>query len=57
MLIHDMSFFFKPGTSITLREVFRGKIYSAKPMIVVKDDPDLLALYIPPGTLFSNQQL
>jgi len=45
-----MDQFFRTGTEIVLREVFRGEVYSAKPMIVVKDAPDLLALYIPPGT-------
>ena len=49
-----MSFLFEPGTRIVLREVFRGKVYSAKPMIVVRDDSDLIALYIPPGTLFKQ---
>ena len=38
------------GDQVVLREVWRGKVWSAKPEIVVRDTPDLLALYLPAGT-------
>ena len=39
-----------PGEQIVLREMWRGKIWSAKPEIVVHDKPASLALYLPAGT-------
>ncbi len=33
-----------------LREVRQGRVWSAKPVIVVRDAPDLVALYTIPGT-------
>ncbi len=41
---------FKPGDSILIREIRQGKVWSAKPMIVVEDKPELLAFYLLPGT-------
>ena len=38
------------GDQIVLREVWRGRVWSGRPQIVVRDSPDLLALYIPAGT-------
>ena len=40
----------KPGDQIVLREVWRGRVWSGRPVIVVEDSPDLLALYMPTGT-------
>lgn len=37
------------GYSIVLREVRQGRVWSAKPVIVVRDAPDIIALYIKPG--------
>jgi predicted RNA-binding protein associated with RNAse of E/G family len=42
--------FFCPGQTIVLREIWDGKIWSARPVIVVQDRPDLTALYLPQGT-------
>ena len=38
------------GEIIVLREIWNGKIWTARPMIVVQDTPELLALHIPPRT-------
>jgi predicted RNA-binding protein associated with RNAse of E/G family len=43
--------YFPPGQTVLLREVVHGRVWSAKPGIVVQDSPDLVALYAPPGTM------
>lgn len=40
------------GDQVVLREIWEGKVWSGRPQIVVQDSPDLLALYIPAGTLW-----
>ena len=40
---------FAPGTAIALREILRGRIWAARPAFVVRDDPDLLVLFLPIG--------
>jgi hypothetical protein len=47
---------FNPGQTIVLREIWRGKLWSARPEIVVQDKPELLALYVPPGTIWNRPQ-
>lgn len=37
------------GDSIVLREVYRGRIWAARPATVVGDTPDLVAAYLAPG--------
>jgi predicted RNA-binding protein associated with RNAse of E/G family len=39
------------GDTVAVRGVWRGKLWSAAPALVVRDEPDLLALYMPHGTL------
>ena len=39
-----------PGDQIVLREVWRGKVWSARPLTVVRDEPDLLVLFQPAST-------
>jgi predicted RNA-binding protein associated with RNAse of E/G family len=39
--------YFVPGQTILLRELWRGKIWSARSAIVVKDEPELTALFMP----------
>ena len=39
------------GDQIVLREVWRGKVWSGKPVTVVEDTPDLLVLYMAAGTM------
>jgi len=45
---------FRVGNQVVLREMWRGRVWSARPMIVVEDTPELLALYICPGTLWKQ---
>jgi len=40
---------FVPGDTITLRELWRGRVFEARPMIVVEDDPDQAILFLPGG--------
>jgi len=35
----------RPGEVIVRRELWRGRVYSAMPVIVVRDDPELLAVW------------
>ena len=37
------------GDRIVLREVWDGKVWAARPVTVVRDDDDLIALYLPIG--------
>jgi len=41
---------FRPGQQVVLREMWQGKIWSARPAIVVQDTPQLIACYISPGS-------
>lgn len=38
------------GTVIVLQEVWQGKLWSARPVRVAEDGPDLMALWCPEGT-------
>jgi Protein of unknown function (DUF402) len=38
-----------PGESITLREVWRGRVFEARPMVVVQDEPEQTTLFLPGG--------
>jgi hypothetical protein len=40
---------FRPGDPIVLRELWGGRVFEARPMIVVQDDPDQTALFLPAG--------
>ncbi len=42
--------FWNPGTPILYREVWRGRVWTARPVLVVQDTPDLVALYFRPAT-------
>ncbi len=42
--------FFKTGDQVTVREIWAGSVWSARPMRVVQDTPEMLALYMSPGT-------
>jgi predicted RNA-binding protein associated with RNAse of E/G family len=46
--------FFQPGQTILLREIWRGKVLEARPEIIVQDSPELMALYLAPGTIFKQ---
>ncbi|HEX6579983.1 MAG TPA: DUF402 domain-containing protein [Actinomycetota bacterium] len=40
---------FRPGASIAIREVWRGRVFEARPTIVVEDDPGRTMLLLPGG--------
>ena len=40
----------RAGDQIVLREVWSGKVWAARPVTVVRDDEDLIALYLAIGT-------
>jgi hypothetical protein len=40
---------FHPGDPVTVREIWRGNIWTVRALTIVRDDPDLLALYQPAG--------
>jgi hypothetical protein len=39
-----------PGETVVLQEVWRGRVWAARPMRVVRDDGDSVALWFPRGT-------
>jgi Protein of unknown function (DUF402) len=39
-----------PGEVVALREIWKGRVWKARPWIVVHDRPEQLALFIPRGT-------
>ncbi len=43
---------FAPGQPIVLREIWQGRVWSARPSIVVADSSELIACYIAPGSLW-----
>ena len=45
---------FQPGQPIVLREKWQDKILSVRPEIVVQDTPDLMAFYMPEGTIWKR---
>lgn len=45
---------FKPGQPVLVREIWQGRVWTARPMVVVKDDAELIALHIPPNTLWKH---
>ena len=40
---------FGPGDPIVLRELWVGRVFEARPMLVVQDEPDQTMLYLPGG--------
>jgi hypothetical protein len=44
------------GEHVVLREVWRGKIWTLRPVIVVQDRPDLLALHMPHGAFWRGAE-
>jgi len=47
---------FKPGQAVLVREIWYGKIWAARPVIVIQDKPELIALYIPANTRGKRHQ-
>lgn len=44
----------QPGTHITVRNIWHGRVFSAFPFVVVEDTADLITTYIPPGTVWKQ---
>lgn len=42
------------GSSVVLRETWRGRVWTARPVRVVQDAPDLLVLHMQPGTVYKH---
>jgi predicted RNA-binding protein associated with RNAse of E/G family len=42
---------FIPRQTIVIRDIVRGNIWAARPFLVIQDTPELLALYMPTGTI------
>jgi predicted RNA-binding protein associated with RNAse of E/G family len=45
---------FKPEQTVLVREIWQGKIWTARPMVLVQDTTELLVLYWVPGTLWKR---
>ena len=41
---------FSPGETVVLQEVWRDRVWAARPMRVARDDGDFVALWVPRGT-------
>jgi predicted RNA-binding protein associated with RNAse of E/G family len=41
----------RPGEHVVLRELWRGRVWYARPAIVVADDPDVRTFYVPPRVI------
>lgn len=42
------------GSSIIIREVWERRIWTVRPVTVVEDTPNLIALYMMPGTIYKH---
>ena len=47
-LMHQFPYW-PTGSQIVYREVWRGKVWTARPVTVVQDAPDLIALFLCPA--------
>jgi predicted RNA-binding protein associated with RNAse of E/G family len=41
---------FKPGQTVVVREIWNGKLWNVRPSIMVRDDAELIVLYLPNNT-------
>jgi hypothetical protein len=46
--------YFKPGQTVLIREIWQRKVWTARPMILIQDIVELIALYWFPGTLWKR---
>jgi predicted RNA-binding protein associated with RNAse of E/G family len=46
--------YLQPGAHTIIREVQQRRVWTARPVSVVQDTADLLALYIAPGTMYKH---
>jgi len=42
------------GAQITLREHWNNKVWTVRPVTVVAETPDVIALYMMPGTIYKH---
>lgn len=49
--------YWPPGAHILMREVWEGRIWTAKPVIVVQDEPNLTVLFMPHGTCYKHPRM
>src|SRR3712207_3884257 len=49
--------FWQPGDQIVLREILHQQVWTARPAIVVHDGPEVLAVYLMPGTRYKHPRL
>ncbi len=47
---------FQPGDHIAIRNVFRGRVQTVFPSIIVADTPEFIATWLPLGTMVMNGQ-
>ena len=45
------------GDHIFLRETWRGLVWTARPVTVVQDTPDVIAFYMMPGTSYKHPRV
>lgn len=48
---HDLSVSWEPGEVIVHQEVWRGRVWAARPLVVAEDAPERLLLWLPKGTV------
>jgi hypothetical protein len=41
---------------VLLREIWQGKVWTVRPVIVVRDTPELIALYLPEGAMWRGAE-
>ena len=41
----------RPGEVVALREIWQGRVWEARPAVVVEDAPDRRSFFIPAGTV------
>jgi predicted RNA-binding protein associated with RNAse of E/G family len=46
--------YFNPGQIVLVREIWQRKVWTARPMILIQDTVELIALYWFPGTLWKR---
>lgn len=45
---------FAPGERVLVQEVWRHQVWAARPMRIVRDEPELVALWFPKGTVWKR---
>lgn len=46
-----------PGSQIVMRETWHAQVWTARPVTVVEDNAELLALYMAPGTIYKHPRV